>query len=138
MKTTADLATILAATVAAQTAEVAMETVEYKGWKNNLKLANKQMELIVTLDIGPRVIFLGPIGGENVFKNYDPQIGKCIEVDRLPAQRAAFRQDNRTQTRRGASRQRLQLRDVHQPGHAGGGNTRPRRRPCAGQVGGAC
>jgi hypothetical protein len=81
MRIIAGPAVMLAAAVAAQTAEVAMETVEYKGWKNNLKLSNQKMELIVTLDIGPRVIFLGPVGGENVFKNYDAQMGKCGEKE---------------------------------------------------------
>jgi hypothetical protein len=45
-----------------------IQTVEYKGWKNNLKLSNGTVELIVTLDLGPRVIRYGNVGGANVFK----------------------------------------------------------------------
>ena len=33
-----------------------VEVVEYRGWKNNLRLTNGDAELIVTLDVGPRVI----------------------------------------------------------------------------------
>ena len=33
-----------------------MEVVEYRGWKNNLLLSNGDVELIATLDVGPRVI----------------------------------------------------------------------------------
>ncbi len=53
----------------------AIEKVEYGGWLHNLRLANEHVELIITLDVGPRVISLRPAGGENVFKNYPEQIG---------------------------------------------------------------
>jgi hypothetical protein len=56
-----------------------METVEFKGWKNNVRLANPCLEMIVTLDVGPRVIHLAVPGGENVFKNYADQMGKAGE-----------------------------------------------------------
>jgi hypothetical protein len=58
-----------------------MQTVEYKGWKNNLQLSNRHIELVITLDVGPRVIFLGPPGGRNVFKNYDDQMGRSGEKE---------------------------------------------------------
>ncbi len=35
---------------------VTVEKVEYQGWKNNLRLSNGDVELIVTLDIGPRIL----------------------------------------------------------------------------------
>jgi hypothetical protein len=53
-----------------------MEKTEYKGWKNCYRLANKQIELIVTGDVGPRIIRLGFVGGENEFKEYKDQVGK--------------------------------------------------------------
>jgi hypothetical protein len=58
-----------------------VDRVEYKGWKNNLRLANAESELIVTLDVGPRVISYRPAGGANVFKEYPEQIGKSGERD---------------------------------------------------------
>ena len=58
-----------------------VEKVEYRGWKNNLKLTNGDAELIVTLDVGPRVISYKLAGGTNVFKNYDEMMGKSGEAD---------------------------------------------------------
>src|SRR5262245_66592639 len=52
-----------------------IETVEYRGWKNNLRLANESAELVVTLDVGPRVIAYRKPGGFNVLKNYDEMMG---------------------------------------------------------------
>lgn len=60
---------------------VTIEKVEYKGWKNNLKISNGEVELIVTLDVGPRVISYKLAGGENVFKNYDEMMGKSGEAE---------------------------------------------------------
>jgi hypothetical protein len=58
-----------------------MDVVEYRGWKNNLRLANDAAELIVTLDVGPRVISYRPAGGPNVMKNYDEMMGKSGESE---------------------------------------------------------
>ena len=58
-----------------------MDIVEYRGWKNNLRLANDAAELVVTLDVGPRVISYRLRDGVNVFKNYDDQMGKTGEVE---------------------------------------------------------
>src|SRR5581483_6783278 len=62
-------------------AGVTIETVEYKGWKNNLKLSNGTTELNITLDVGPRVIRYGYVGGANVFKEFADQIGKSGEKE---------------------------------------------------------
>ncbi len=56
-----------------------MEVVEYRGWKNNLLLSNGQVELIVTLDVGPRVICYRLPGGANVMKEYQEQMGGAGE-----------------------------------------------------------
>jgi hypothetical protein len=58
-----------------------MEIVEYKGWKRNVRLANGAIELVATLDIGPRIIHLAAPGGRNVFKNYVEQMGKTGEAE---------------------------------------------------------
>jgi hypothetical protein len=62
-------------------AGVSVEKVEYRGWKNNLKFSNGQAELIVTLDVGPRVISYRLADGKNVFKNYDEMMGKSGEPE---------------------------------------------------------
>lgn len=58
-----------------------MQVVEYRGWKNNLLLTNGDAELVVTLDVGPRVIAYRLPGGFNVMKNYDDQMGKTGEAE---------------------------------------------------------
>ncbi len=62
-------------------AKVEMKTVEYKGWKNNLLLSNGTVELIITLDVGPRIIRYGYVGETNVFKEFAEQIGKSGEKE---------------------------------------------------------
>jgi hypothetical protein len=58
-----------------------VEKVEYKGWKNNLRLSNGDVELIATLDVGPRIISYRLKGGKNVFKEYADQLGKSGEKE---------------------------------------------------------
>lgn len=58
-----------------------MDVVEYRGWKNNLLLSNGDVELIATLDVGPRVIAYRLPGGVNVMKNYDEQMGGTGESE---------------------------------------------------------
>lgn len=52
-----------------------LEPTEYKGWKNCLRLSNDHAELVITLDVGPRIISYALKGGRNVFKNYEEQMG---------------------------------------------------------------
>jgi hypothetical protein len=58
-----------------------MDIVEYRGWKNNARLSNGDVELIVTLDVGPRVIAYRLPGGANVMKNYDEMMGGTGEAE---------------------------------------------------------
>ncbi|WP_439621714.1 hypothetical protein [Gemmata sp.] len=58
-----------------------MDVIEYRGWKNNLRLANADAELVVTLDVGPRVISYRLPGGVNVMKNYDSMMGGTGEPE---------------------------------------------------------
>ncbi len=53
-----------------------MEKIEYKGWPNCYRLSNKVVDLIVTTDVGPRVIRYGLVGQENEFKEYAETLGK--------------------------------------------------------------
>lgn len=58
-----------------------MDVVEYRGWKNNLRLTNGEAELVVTLDVGPRVVSYRLVGGVNVLKNYDAMMGGTDEAE---------------------------------------------------------
>jgi len=60
---------------------VTIEKVAYRGWPNCFRLSNGQLELIVTSDIGPRVIRCGFVDGQNLFKNYDAEMGGTGEPD---------------------------------------------------------
>jgi hypothetical protein len=55
--------------------------VAYGGWPNNVRLTNDRIELIATLDVGPRIIRFGFVGGENVFKEFPEQMGKTGESE---------------------------------------------------------
>lgn len=46
---------------------VKITKVEFAGWKNCVKISDEKLELIVTADIGPRIISLCAPGGKNVF-----------------------------------------------------------------------
>ncbi len=67
-----------ASTVTAQ-GTLNVEKIEYKGWKNALKLSNSDVELIATLDVGPRILSYRVKDGQNVFKEYPDQLGKSGE-----------------------------------------------------------
>jgi hypothetical protein len=51
----------------------------FGGWENNLQLANEQVELIISLDVGPRILSYKTRNGENVLKNYPEQMGTAGE-----------------------------------------------------------
>jgi hypothetical protein len=61
----------------------ALEKIAYGGWKNCLKLSDDGIELVVTLDVGPRIIRLGIPGGQNLFKEFDEQMGKTSGTEWL-------------------------------------------------------
>lgn len=44
-------------------AAVKVEKTEYKGWKNCYRVTNGEVEMIVTGDLGPRIIRFGFVGG---------------------------------------------------------------------------
>jgi len=60
-------------------AAVKVEKVEYKGWKHCYRIADGEIELIVTGDVGPRIIRFGFFRGQNLFKEYPDQLGKSGE-----------------------------------------------------------
>jgi len=60
-------------------ADVKVEKVEYKGWRNCYRISNGEVELVTTGDVGPRVIRFGFVGGQNLFKEFTEQLGKSGE-----------------------------------------------------------
>lgn len=53
-----------------------MEKINYKGWANCYRLSNNLVDLVVTTDVGPRIIRYGFNGEDNEFKEYAEMIGK--------------------------------------------------------------
>jgi hypothetical protein len=60
---------------------MAAEYAPFGGWSKNLKLSNDSIELIITLEVGPRIISFRPLNGKNVFKVVAEQSGKSNESD---------------------------------------------------------
>src|SRR5260370_41943898 len=60
-------------------ADVKVEKTEYRGWRNCFRVTNGEIELIVTGDVGPRIIRFGFVGGQNLFKEFPDQLGKSME-----------------------------------------------------------
>ena len=56
--------------------KVSIERIEHLGWKNCVKISNGTVDLIVTTDVGPRIIYYGFKGGPNHMKVYEDMAGK--------------------------------------------------------------
>ncbi len=52
-----------------------MERIDYKDWPNCYRLSNDLVDLIVTTDVGPRIIRFGFVGEDNEFKEYEEMMG---------------------------------------------------------------
>jgi len=52
-----------------------MEKVSYRGWPNCYRLSNGLVDLVVTSDVGPRIIRFGFLNQVNEFKEYDAMMG---------------------------------------------------------------
>jgi len=71
---------ILAASMLAKTdAAIKVEKVEYQGWAHCYRVSNGEIEVVVTGDIGPRVIRFAFVGAQNLFKEFPEQLGKSGE-----------------------------------------------------------
>jgi hypothetical protein len=63
---------------------IQVEKIGYKGWPNCFRVSNGEVELIATADVGPRIIRYGFVGDENVFKEFDDELGKSGEATWRP------------------------------------------------------
>jgi hypothetical protein len=64
---------------AADNKDTHVETIPYQGWQHNLRLTSGDTELIITLDVGPRILSYKLAGGKNVFKEFADQLGTSGE-----------------------------------------------------------
>jgi hypothetical protein len=59
-----------------------IEPTAFGGWANCLRLANEHAELIITLDVGPRVLCYSHLpGGKNILKTNAEELGKAGEAE---------------------------------------------------------
>lgn len=66
------------------TAAVKIEKTQYRGWHNCYRISNGEVDLVVTTDVGPRIIRYGFVGGPNLFKEFEEQMGKGGEATWQP------------------------------------------------------
>ena len=62
--------------VAPVTADVTIEKTDYAGWPNCYRISNGEVELVVTSDVGPRIIRYGYVGGQNLFVELEEDLGQ--------------------------------------------------------------
>jgi hypothetical protein len=58
-----------------------IETVDFGGWPNCIRLSNGEIELVATTDVGPRIIRLGFVGGQNLFHNFPATLGRTGDAE---------------------------------------------------------
>lgn len=57
-----------------------LAVIPYAGWRNNLRVSNGTVELVITLDVGPRILAFARPGGTNPLKQYPDQVGGTGET----------------------------------------------------------
>jgi hypothetical protein len=58
-----------------------IDTIEFNGWQNNLRLTNGEVELIITLEVGPRILSYRRLGGFNPLNVFGDQAGQTGETE---------------------------------------------------------
>ena len=59
---------------------IQIQKTSYAGWPNCYRISNGEVDLIVTADIGPRIMRYGFAGGQNLFKEYPETLGHSGET----------------------------------------------------------
>jgi hypothetical protein len=62
-------------------ADVTVEETAFRAWEDCLRLSNGGIELVVTVGLGPRVLYCGYPGGENLFftdEDREPMLGDYV------------------------------------------------------------
>jgi hypothetical protein len=52
------------------------EKYKFGGWENCIRMTDGDIELVATTDVGPRIIRLGFIGGQNIFREVENDYGR--------------------------------------------------------------
>ncbi len=55
---------------------ITCDEVPYGGWPHSLHLSDGRTELIVTTEVGPRIIRYGFVKGQNLFKEFERHMGR--------------------------------------------------------------
>jgi hypothetical protein len=58
-----------------------IQEIPYAGWQRNLRIQGPSTELVITLDVGPRIIRYAFRDGQNVFVEIPEQLGKTGEKE---------------------------------------------------------
>lgn len=58
-----------------------MKKIPFLGWENCIQLSNQKVELVVTTEVGPRIIHFGFVGDENVFATFPDQLGRTGDAE---------------------------------------------------------
>ncbi len=61
-----------------------IEKTDFKGWPNSYCISNGEVELVITSDIGPRIMRYAFVGGQNLFKEFEDSLGKSGEPAWVP------------------------------------------------------
>src|ERR1051325_11673895 len=61
-----------------------IEKINFGGWPNCYRVSNGAVELIVTADIGPRIMRYAFLNGRNMLKEFTDQLGKSGEKSWQP------------------------------------------------------
>jgi hypothetical protein len=56
--------------------DVTIQKTSYRGWQNCIRLSNDHLDLVITTDVGPRIIRCGFIGGPNLLGEIESTLGK--------------------------------------------------------------
>jgi hypothetical protein len=72
-------ATLLAVAMTLSAA-VKIEKTGYQGWPNSYRVSNGEVELVLTSDVGPRIMRYAFVGGPNLFKEFAASLGKSGEA----------------------------------------------------------
>lgn len=57
------------------------QEIPYGGWSRNLRLTNDSVELLISLEVGPRILSYRLLDGLNILHNYPDHLGKTGEPE---------------------------------------------------------
>jgi hypothetical protein len=55
---------------------VKIDLIEYRGWTDSVRLSNDLVDLVILTEVGPRIMWYGFLGGDNVFVELPDTLGQ--------------------------------------------------------------